>query len=51
MEIVYEYIATDEENRTTPLSPCLVNHTLYPSLFVADISKVAEWELDGEIWS
>ena len=51
MKIIYKYLATDREDRTIPLSPYSVNHTLYPSLFVADNSKLAEWKLDGEIWS
>ena len=51
MKIIYEYLAADEENRIIHISPYLVNHTLYPSSFVADISEIAAWELDGEIWS
>ena len=51
MQIIYKYLATDKEDLTTRLSPYSVNHTLYPSLFVADISKLAEWKLDGTIWN
>ena len=48
MKIVYKYQATDEDAHGTSLSPCCVNHTLYPSLFVADNSNFALWESDGK---
>jgi len=47
MEIIYEYIATDEETHIIPLSPYLVNCTLYNSLFVASNSNFAMWEDNG----
>jgi|TARA_R110000824_G_scaffold383105_1_gene576499 hypothetical protein len=44
MKIIYKYQATDEDVHGTSLSSQCVNHTLYPSLFVADNSKFDLWE-------
>ena len=44
MEIIYKYIATDEADLNTSLSPCLVDYTLYSTSFVAIHSNFALWE-------
>jgi len=48
MEIIYEYIATNEEKLFPSLPQRALSITIYPSLFVASYSKIAKWNKYGK---